>query len=227
MHAIARWRPSTAALVGALIALLGVGIWMFFADSGPAFRKLQLASVLTQKKAIELTGAQIRGEAPLRESELTLRRNRQLRDSDDYTIKDVILSMKEDCATLDLDSVCAMDYNVPISVCYVPYFGVEKDFVMYNLRMSGFSQNTSQSEERSHFCDGGRTWYGCERFDFVWVEFFDADFAYQYLRVRGDMGRIFQHLAWLNQGVTICDSSSAQHQANVLFRVMEEFRPVN
>ena len=211
---------------GALIALVGVLAWMAMQPTTPPFRKLLMASRLTQKRAIDLSFSQMKGIEPLQEPELEIG-DKHGRVFEPPNLRDIIESMKEDYRKHKYDGICAMNYNVPVSVCYLPVLGSERDLVLFNLKICGYSQNTTVAGERSILCDEGKTLFGCDRFNFVWVEFWDGNLEYQYLKVPGRMGRVMQNLAWLNRGVTICDPLSSQEQANILFDAIRHFGPVN
>ena len=222
------------ALKAALVVLVAVLVYLL-ASSGSlsfggarakSFHKLPLAYKLTQKKAIDLSVAQMNGTEPLQRLEI----DTGLPVAEQFeppTLSDIVLSMQEDCTTRRYDGVCAMNYNIPVSVCFMPALGSERHLVMYNLKMAGYSRNVTQADETSLLCDKGQTNYGYERFKFVWIEFWDQNLDYHYMKMGGRMGRVVQHLAWLNRGVTVCDPMSAQQQANVLFQVMNEFTSVN
>lgn len=224
------------ALKATLVLLVGILVFVLTSSGAlsfgggntraKSFHKLPLAYKLTQKKAIELTVPQMNGTDALQRLEL----DTGLPVAERFeppTLSDIVLSMQEDCETRRYDGVCAMNYNIPVSVCFMPALGSERNLVMYNLKMSGYSRNVTQADETSLLCDRGETKYGYERFKFVWIEFWDQHLDYHYIKLGGRMGRVVQHLAWLNRGVTVCDPMSAQQQANVLFQVMNEFTAVN
>lgn len=182
------------------------------------FNKQLLTYKLTQVRAIELTIDQMNGTEPL------MRRDRDsyIRDgpqTESPELKDIVLSMKYDAKKYGYDGICAMNYNIPVSACFVPRLGNEHDVVLYNLNMVGFSKDTTISGERSLLCDRGEVEYGVSYFDYAWIEFYDETLKLNYVKVYGKMGRTLQSMAWLNKGVTVCSEMSAQKQADILFQV--------
>lgn len=220
-------RQKNYLLAGLLVVLVAVlaALLVSREPPRPTFRKLPLAYKLTQKRAIQLTRDQMNGTQPLQELELDIGQQLPLQ-FEPPTLRDIVLSMQEDATTRHFDGVCAMNYNIPVSVCFMPVLGSERNLVMYNLNTTGHSKGVTQAEETSMLCDQGLTKYGYERFKFVWVEFVDQNLEHHFLKLEGRMTRVVQHMAWLNRGVTVCDPLSAQQQADILFQVMEEFRPV-
>lgn len=213
------------ALVALIVALVAVLIFTLM-QPRQSFHKLPLSYELTMDKAMDLTLEQMNGTQPLQRLELNAGRA----TTEQFvppTLRDIVLSMKEDAKHYKFDGICAMNYNIPVSVCMLPVFGSERNLVMYNLRMMGYSKNSSNAGETSLLCDRGRTKYGCDRFKFVWIEFWDEDLEFQFIKVADRMTRVVQHMAWLNQGYTVCDKLSAQKQADILFTVTSEYRPVN
>lgn len=182
------------------------------------FNKQPLTYKLTQVRAIELTIDQMNGTESLmkRDRDSYIRDGPQIESPE---LRDIILSMKYDAVKYGYNGICAMHYNIPVSVCFVPRLGNEHDVVLYNLNMVGFSKDTTISGERSSLCDQGEIEYGVSYFDYAWVEFYDENLKLNYLKVYGKFGRVIQSMAWLNKGVTACSQMSAQKQADVLFQV--------
>lgn len=202
------------ALVG-LVAVL-IGFLRGWSYSDHAHVKLRLSYKLTQARAIDLSPAQINGTVPL----MVL--DGAAGDGAYYappTLGDLLYSMQHDARQSGLDGVCAMNYNQPVSVCYMPQLGRERDVVMYNLRMIGFSAGKYMGDEYSLLCDEGRTAHGVERFRSVWIEYNDASGERNMLYIGGRMGRVVQHMAWLNRGVTVCDEMSLQKQADIMYEL--------
>lgn len=217
-----------SALVALLVAMVAILIFVLVQPrrSHESFRKLPLSYELTKAKAIELTLDQMNGTQPLQRLELNAGRT-MTEQFEPPTLRDIVLSMKEDANRYNFDGICAMNYNIAVSVCLMPVLGSERNLVMYNLRMVGYSKNSTNADETSLLCDRGKTAYGCDRFKQVWIEFWDQNLEYQFLKLTDRMTRAVQHMAWLNQGYTVCDKLSAQKQADILFAVMNEYRPVN
>lgn len=215
-------REKFQALVAALAVLIAVLVAFLWASHGgttTSFVKLPLAYKLTQKRAVLLTTLQMNGSVPLMMSDVVDDSSSSSQHYEPPRLVDVIESMRHDAHREQLDGLCAMNYNLPLSVCYLPRFGGERDVLMFNLRMIGFSADALMGDEYSLLCDRGKTPYGAERFQFVWIEFYDRDAGRNFLRVEGHLGRVIQHLAWLNLGTTVCDGMSMQRQADILYEL--------
>lgn len=199
------------AVVAFAVALLAIS-WI---RTPRPFRLLRLATKLTQDRAIQLTIYQMNGTDPLQ----TIDENEDAVGAryEAPTIHDIIMSMKYHAKKQEFDGICAMNYNVPVSVCYMPKLGNEQDLVMFNLKMFGFSENTTISTEYSLLCDRGETGYGHERFAFAWFEWYDENYERNFLKVYGRLSRVMQSMSWLNLGVTVCDQWSAQQQVQQLY----------
>ena len=206
-------------LFAGVAALLCVALWRpLLGGEHELYTKLPLAYKLTQKRAINLTPLQMNGSEPLMLSDADGGDGGAVRYVPPRLV-DIVNSMKHDAHTEGLSGVCAMNYNLPVSACFMPWYGRERDVVMFNLKMIGFSSENYMGDEWSLLCDRGNTAYGAERFKWVWIEFWDMSAERNILKVDGNLGRVIQQMAWLNQGVTVCDNWSLQRQADVLFDV--------
>lgn len=215
-------RATLAAVFAALLALL-FGVAMFYGGGGGGdYHKLKLAYKLTQKEAVSLSVGQMRGDVSL------MREQQSFADEDEeggtrakkfvsITTDDLLRNMKRDVAKHDLDGICAMNYNIPVSMCYMPRLGAERDLVLYNLRMIGFSNDTHVARQYDFFCDHGGTEYGHDRFDEVWFEWYNTRGKLVWMCVSQHYAIVMQSLAWLNQGVLVCDRWSKQRQADAIF----------
>lgn len=215
----------------AVLAIAGSGYMWMRGPSVVSFRKLPLAYELTNRKAYRLTMAQMNGSEPLQRREeengMPLPAGFEL-----PTLRDIILSMQEDARTRQLDGVCAMNYNIPVPVCYMPALYHERNLTLFNLKIVGFSEvdispfdgQNVVGRETSLLCNRGQSEYGVVRYKFVWVEFWDQLYRYHYLPVHGRMTRVVQHLAWLNEGYTICDplSNSVDAMSEMLVMLINE-----
>lgn len=211
----------------ALLAVAGAGYLWARGPSVVSFRKLPLAYELTNRRAYRLTRAQMNGSEPLQRREeengMPLPAEFEL-----PTLRDIILSMQEDARTRKLDGICAMNYNIPVPVCYMPALYDERNLTLFNLKIVGFSEVADDrnvvGRETSMLCNRGESEYGVPRYKFVWVEFWDQLYRYHYLPVHGRMSRVVQHLAWLNEGYTICDplSNSVDAMSEMLVMLINE-----
>ena len=165
------WWPSTdrqkfhctLALAVCVVAVLAAFAWQTLAGDRIPFTKLPLAYKMTQKRAIHLSPLQMNGSEPLMYTDSDIGDGGATR----YVpprLADILGSMKHDARAEDMPGICAMNYNLPISACYMPYYGRERDVVMFNLKMIGFSSDSTTGDEFSLLCDRGKTAHGAERF---------------------------------------------------------------
>lgn len=206
----------TLAVFVCALSMFGFLAWRMMWRDQIEFTKLPLAYKLTQKRATSLTPLQMSGSEPLMYTDAD---NTEMDQFVPPRLIDILGSMKQDAHAYNFSGICAMHYNIPVSICYMPRYGREKDVVMFNLVMIGFSVNKTISNEYSMLCSRGQTPYGAERFKWVWIEFWDINGERGVLKVDGMMGRVIQHMAWLNKGVLVCDEWSLQAQADVLFEL--------
>jgi len=209
----------------AVSLLLGVFvIWRPETHAAPSFRKLPLAYKLTQTKAGMLTLRQITGADPLIMTDNDM--HHQQYTHEPPTLRDVKLSMAEDAKRFNFTGICAMNFNLPLNMCYMPRLGNETDIYMFNMRITGWSKGWRIANETSMLCDQGRQAYGPQRFDWIWLDYTNEWGGGGLLWRNGTIGRALQHMYWLNRGATVCNIQSIERQGHLLAELAEDFRAV-
>ncbi len=212
---------STLAVLAALITYLAMARGGGTHTQLMSFRRQTMHYELTQNKAVRLNRDQIAERQPLVRMDTEMAVNVKYEPP---MLRDIVLSMAQDYQeSLDKDEpyggLCAMHYNLPVSVCYIPQIGNESGVLMFNLEIVGYAPDYGEGQEWSNFCQRGQQAYGVTRFVGVWIEYYDDRGRRVLFWAEEQLGRIVQHLYWLNRGVLPCSLWSPQKQADALFQI--------
>jgi len=211
---------AVAILLLAVAILVGLSIHALLARTAAArvqeirYRKLSIAEHMTSQRCATLNRAQILGHKPI------------MRGHNAITLRDLLLSMRDDMEEHGFEAIGAMHYDKPLCVVTISLqHGAESDnaleheyepgesvpgprttipTVMYNMHLTGWVAEKVIDEETDVLCKNGSVTYNAERFTSVWVRYRGEDGRVYDRWLDGHNARLAQHMFMLNQGELPC-----------------------
>ena len=126
-------------------------------------------------------------------------------------------SMQHYMNAKNYDGICAIDIGIPLSYCFFRTYSGDL-LTMFNLNITGFSEEAILHQERSHFCEAKGNIL-VERRQEVWATYHSENGRKLEKRFVDKDSYIIQHLVDINDAISICSNTHNQNQVNQIIIV--------